>query len=290
VSPASLRFLSQEGGQRVLEISGGIRPYFIQQDGTPIAGLTFPTQAIRYGDAEIVVKPGSAASGAKTGLRIVDSSAAQKGIRVEIEVVAAPAAASEPAPAPSAPAGPTAPTPKSVALKKVGKFTIDDATFTLKGLPVQADGRVKVAVTCAGSTATFKRADLVKAYLKAASNPDFPVDKVSLTTDPPSCLAEAAAAPSGVASAAVTGTPKITVDGALTALKEVKEFSSGGAKFALKAPAAKNGDRIDVTVTCPPGNTKTFTKLALARSYLTGVDFPAERVSLKTEPASCAPS
>lgn len=300
VSPASLRFLSQEGGQRVLEISGGIRPYFIQQDGTPIAGLTFPNQAIRSGDAEIVVKAGSATSGAKTGLRIVDSSAAQKGIRVEVEVVAAPAAASTPAAAPSAPAITTTQKAKTTvdgavaALKKVGKFTSGDGTFERKSMPVKAGDRVEVAVTCTGSTATFKRADLVKAYLKAASIFDFPADKVSLTTDPPSCLAEAAAAPSGAASATVTGTPKINVDGALSALKNVKEFSSGGAKFALMGSASKNGGRIDVTVTCPAGNTKTFTKLALVKSYLSmggaAMDFPAERVSLKTEPASCAPS
>lgn len=204
VTPTPLKFSAQDGGQRVLELKGGVKPYFLQLDGGPVAGLSYPTGPIRGGEAEISLKAGAVTSGVKTGLRASDSSAAGQGVRIEIEIVAPAAAASAPAAAASAavvtppkPAqpkakAPTAP-PTSVdaalaALKKVGKFASSGVTFERKGLPVKVGDRIEITVICpATGTTVFKRAELAKSYLSTVGIMDFPVDKVSLLTEPPTC-------------------------------------------------------------------------------------------------------
>ena len=202
VTPIPLKFSAQDGGQRVLELKGGVKPYFLQLDGGPVVGLSFPTGPIRGGEAEISLKAGALTSGAKTGLRASDSSTAGQGVRIEIEIVAAPAAASAPAAAASAAApAPKAADPKAkpatvktgidaalAALKKLGKFASSGVTFERNGLPVKTGDRIEITVICpATGTAVFKRADLAKSYLSTAGVMDFPVDKVSLTTEPPTC-------------------------------------------------------------------------------------------------------
>ena len=201
VTPIPLKFSAQDGGQRVLELKGGVKPYFLQLDGGPVVGLSFPTGPIRGGEAEISLKAGALTSGAKTGLRASDSSTAGQGVRIEIEIVAAPAAASAPAAAASAAApAPKAADPKAkpatvktgidaalAALKKLGKFASSGVTFERNGLPVKTGDRIEITVICPAGTAVFKRADLAKSYLSTAGVMDFPVDKVSLTTEPPTC-------------------------------------------------------------------------------------------------------
>ena len=201
VTPIPLKFSAQDGGQRVLELKGGVKPYFLQLDGGPVVGLSFPTGPIRGGEAEISLKAGALTSGAKTGLRASDSSTAGQGVRIEIEIVAAPAAASAPAAAASAAApAPKAADPKAkpatvktsidaalAALKKLGKFASSGVTFERKGLPIKTGDRIEITVICPAGGAAFKRADLAKSYLSTAGVMDFPVDKVSLTTEPPTC-------------------------------------------------------------------------------------------------------
>lgn len=203
VTPTPLKFSAQDGGQRVLELKGGLKPYFLQLDGGPVAGLSYPTGPIRGGEAEISLKAGAVTSGMKSGLRASDSSPAGQGVRIEIEIVAPAAAASAPAAAASAATGtppkpaqpkakpPTAPTSVDAALaalKKVGKFASSGVTFERKGLPVKAGDRIEITVICpATGTAVFKRAELAKSYLSTVGVMDFPVDKVSLSTEPPTC-------------------------------------------------------------------------------------------------------
>ena len=188
-------------------------------------------------------------------------------------------------------------------MKKLGKFSSGGVTFERKGLPVKAGDRIEVTVICpSGGTATFKRADLAKAYLVAAGIADFPVDKVSLATDPPSCAPEPPAGPASAATAAAgasaatsqgTSGPKISADAVLTALKKVPNFASAGVSLAPKGAPVKAGDRIEASIVCPSGNTTVLKKTDIARSYLStaGVtDFPVERMSITTEPPSCAPS
>jgi hypothetical protein len=215
VTPTTpLKFSAQDGGQRVLELKGGVKPYFLQLDGGAVAGLSFPSGPIRGGEAEISLRAGALTGGAKTGLRASDSSAAGQGVRIEIEIVAAPAVAPAPvapasavAPAPVAPAsaaaapgqkasGPTVNTASArtgvdvalAALKRLGRFASVGVTFERKGLPVKAGDHIEVTVICpATSTAVFKRADLARSYLSTAGVMDFPVDKLSLTTEPATC-------------------------------------------------------------------------------------------------------
>lgn len=109
----------------------------------------------------------------------------------------------------------------------------------------------------------------------------------------PAPAPEKANAPAPAASAASAATKALAIDSALAALKKVSKFSSGGAKFQRKDIPVKVGDHIEVTVLCPEGNTQVFERVALARSYLStagAVSFPAEKMTVATEPPACAPS
>lgn len=219
VTPTPLKFSAQEGGQRVLELKGGVKPYFLQLDGGPVTGLTFPTGPIRGGEAEISLKAGATTTGAKTGLRASDSSAAGQGVRIEIEIVAAPAApasggaaggangAPNSAGAPGTPAAPVRPsspissnsnapaatTPISIdvalaALTRRAKFVSGGVPFQRKDLPVKVGDRIEIIVICPATTTTvFKRVALARSYLSMAGVMGFPAEKVSLTTEPSSC-------------------------------------------------------------------------------------------------------
>jgi len=192
VTPASpLKFSAQAGGQRVLELKGGVKPYFLQLDGEPVAGLSYPTGPIRGGEAEIALKPGTVTGGVNTGLRASDSSAAGQGVRIEIEVVAAAASAPPPAAPASAPPGVLAAAPIDAALaalKKVSKFAFGGAVFQRKGMPFKTGDKIQAALLCLeGNTAVFNRAALAKAYLDEAKVKDFPPEKLTLTTEPPAC-------------------------------------------------------------------------------------------------------
>lgn len=192
VTPASVKFSAGTGGQRILELKGGVKPYFLQLDGDPVPGLTFPTGPIRGGEAEIALKAGAGTGGLKTGLRASDSSAAGQGVRIEVEIAAAEA----PASGASAPK-PTAATAKPAAigidntlalLKKKSKFVSGGANFQTKELPVKVGDHIEVTVLCPdGNTKVFKRADLAKSYLSTVGAMGFPAEKLAVTTEPASC-------------------------------------------------------------------------------------------------------
>jgi hypothetical protein len=107
VDPASASFTVGSDGRRTLDISGGVKPYFVEFDGDVIEGLSLRAP-IRF-DSRIELQ----ASGDKlkkpvdSALRVVDSSPGGKAVRVPISVAAAsPTPASAPAAAPA-----KAPTP-----------------------------------------------------------------------------------------------------------------------------------------------------------------------------------
>jgi hypothetical protein len=196
VSPPSLTLSGQTGGQRVLDLKGGVRPYFLQLDGEPVPGLSFPTGPIRGGQAEITLKAGAVSTAVRSGLRVSDSSAAGQGLRIELEVSAAAAPASA-ASAAALPAKPVTVTPKPAAagidtalaaLKKKSQFTSGGVNFQRKDLPVKDGDRIKVTVLCPdGNTAVFQRSALAASYLSTAGVMDFPQDRLVLTTEPPTC-------------------------------------------------------------------------------------------------------
>jgi hypothetical protein len=219
VTPAPLKFSASEGGQRVLSFSGGVEPYFLQLDGGPVAGLSFPVGPIRGRVAEVTLNAGEAKGGVKSGLRASDSSAAGQEVRIEIEVVvAAPAASSAGA------------DPKPAA---------------------------------AGGTASGT---------------------------PPNKPPATATSSSPAAPAATSAGSKVDINTAVAALTKTSKFSSGGVKFERQDLPVKIGDRIEVTVLCPEGNTKKFDPAALVRSYLSDagvMGFPPDRVTLKSDPPAC---
>lgn len=84
-----------------------------------------------------------------------------------------------------------------------------------------------------------------------------------------------------------------TLDVALAALKKRSKFNHGGVEFTRQGLPARNGEKIEVIVLCPTGQTGPFQRLALAKSYLAAAGvtgFPPDRLALTTEPATCAPS
>lgn len=192
VAPASLKLSAGTGGQRILELKGGVKPYFLQLDGDPVPGLTFPTGPIRGGEAEIALKAGAGTGGIKTGLRASDSSPAGQGVRIDVEIAAAEAPASS-ASAAKASVKVTKPAVVGVddalaALKKKSRFVSGGATFQTQELPVKVGDRIEVTVLCPeGNSKTFKRIDLAKSYLGTAGATGFPPDRLTVKTEPASC-------------------------------------------------------------------------------------------------------
>lgn len=227
---------AQDGGQRVVEMRGGAEPYFIQLDGAPVTGLSFPVGPIRSGEAEISLKAGAMSTGVKTQLRVTDSSATRQSVRVEVEIVG--------------------PTPAAAA--------------------------ASAAASAAAATAAAKTA----AAAKAAAAAKVAADKAA---------AEKAASADAAATAdktKATESPGADIDQALAALKKVSKFSIGDKSFERKNLPAKVGDRIEVVVLCPAGNTVTFKRGDLVGAYLGAAkvtNFPADKLAVTTEPAACAP-
>ena len=192
VTPASLKFSAGTGGQRILELKGGVKPYFLQLDGDPVPGLTFPTGPIRGGEAEIALKAGAGTGGTKSGMRASDSSAAGQGVRFEVEiaVVEAPASgASAPKPAVTTIKPAALGVDNTLALlKKKSKFVSGGATFQIKELPVTVGDHIEVTVLCPeGNTKVFKRIDLAKSYISTAGAMGFPPEKLTVMTEPATC-------------------------------------------------------------------------------------------------------
>lgn len=201
-TPTPLRFAAAGGGQRILELSGGVKPYFLRLDGESVPGLSFPNGPIRGGEAEITYKAGAAAAGMKSGLRLSDSSAAGQGVRIEVEITGAaaapampavPAAPAAPASAPAKPPSGIAATPPGIdsvlaALKKRSKFRSGGVDFERQDIPVKDGDRIRFTVLCpADNTRVFQQAALAKSYLADAGVTGFPADKIALSTVPPSC-------------------------------------------------------------------------------------------------------
>ena len=101
VDPASTSFTVGSDGRRTLDISGGVKPYFVEFDGDVIAGLSlrapmrFDTRIELQATGDKLKKPVDSA------LRVVDSSPGGKAVRVPISVAAAGPAATAAAPAAS---------------------------------------------------------------------------------------------------------------------------------------------------------------------------------------------
>ena len=225
VDPANASFTVGSDGRRTLDISGGVKPYFVEFDGDVIEGLSlrapmrFDTRIELQASGDKLKKPVDSA------LRVVDSSPGGKAVRVPISVAAAgptPAAAPAPAPAPAPPptgaAGParaipqpkpSLPTPQPAtstipatpavggvgsaalntaleALKRKDTFVLAGKTFTRTGIPTRQGDVLVTDVRCpAGVTTT--RAEIARAYLTAVGAPSAVAPQLQIKTDPANC-------------------------------------------------------------------------------------------------------
>jgi hypothetical protein len=143
VDPASASFTVGSDGRRTLDISGGVKPYFVEFDGDVIEGLSlrapirFDSRIELQASGDKLKKPGDSA------LRVVDSSPGGKAVRVPISVaVAGPAPASAPAAAPAKaptpPPGGAAGTSSAIPQPKPSAPAPQPATGTIPAAPAPA--------------------------------------------------------------------------------------------------------------------------------------------------------
>lgn len=221
VDPANASFTVGSDGRRTLDISGGVKPYFVEFDGDVIEGLSlrapmrFDTRIELQASGDKLKKPVDSA------LRVVDSSPGGKAVRVPISVAAAgPTPAAAPAPAPpqtgaAASAGaipqpkpspptlqpatstaPVAPAASGVgsaalntaleALKRKDSFVLAGKTFTRTGIPTRQGNVLLTDVRCPAGVSTT-RAAIANAYLSEAGAPLAVAPQLQIKTDPATC-------------------------------------------------------------------------------------------------------
>lgn len=212
VSPGSLVFTASTSSRRLLDVAGGVKPYFVEIDGPAIDGLVLKPPVRFDTRAEVSVDGAKVKGPVETVLRVSDSSPTARTISVPLSVVmagggaeraAAPAPpAPAPAPASAAPppaAGPaTAPaaTPRpapanATPLGETSRFMFQGQRFDVIGVPRRVGDAIEVTVRCpAGSTTVFSRADLVRALLAEAGVTANPPPKVALKSAPAACIRE----------------------------------------------------------------------------------------------------
>lgn len=219
VDPASASFTVGSDGRRTLDISGGVKPYFVEFDGDVIEGLSlrapmrFDSRIELQASGDKLKKPGDSA------LRVVDSSPSGKAVRVRISVAAAgPIPAAAPASPPTGAAGPASaipqpkpspPTPQPAtitapaapassgvssaalntaleALKRKDFFVLAGKTFTRTGIPTRQGIVLVIDVRCPDSVTTT-RAAIASAYLSEAGVTLAVAPQLQIKTDPPTC-------------------------------------------------------------------------------------------------------
>ena len=148
--------------------------------------------------------------------------------------------------------------------------------------PTPAAAAASAAASAAAATAAAKTA----AAAKAAAAAKVAADKAAAEK------AASAAAAGTADKTTATESPGADIDQALVALKKVNKFSIGDKSFERGNLPVKVGDRIEVVVLCPAGNTATFKPGDLAGAYLGAAqvtNFPAGKLAVTTKPAACAP-
>ncbi|WP_375575936.1 hypothetical protein [Paracidovorax oryzae] len=172
VVPASLTFTAGMDGKRLVDISGGVKPFFVEIDGTSIDGLTVRSPVRFDSRAEVSIVGSKVANPFQTTLRITDSSPTARFVSLPLSVVAGP---ETPLPAEEQQApveqmrrqGKPVSLDAAVALlKRKGTFTFSGASFSILENPSKAsDGLVNVKILCPAGGARFKSADLAKKLL-----------------------------------------------------------------------------------------------------------------------------
>lgn len=212
VSPQRLNFTAGVNDKRVIDISGGIKPYFVEIEGPASKALT-AKGPIRFDTRSELTFDGSAASGAAEGtLRVSDSAPnAPTIVLVPITVAASapngdvnnkvdPASSDKkglakknvpaPQPKPGASGGDASALDAAVAaLKAKAQFKLGGKDYMRSDLPVKQGGTIQFTVVCPADAAPVKRIELARAYLTEAGVTTVAPEKVVITTQPASCAA-----------------------------------------------------------------------------------------------------
>ena len=221
VDPVTARFTVGADGRRTLDISGGVKPYFVEFDGEAIDGLTLRAPMRFDSRIELLASGDKLKKTAQTTLRVVDSSPAGKAVRVPISVAPAmppvgAAAAGAVQDGTGKPAGGTTtgtagtkpggvlgagpiPQPPAIgpvdsaalnsaleALKRKDTFVLAGKTYTRTGIPTR-QGAVLVAEVRCPAGAVTTRAALASAYLSEAGAPLAVAGQLRVLPDPAAC-------------------------------------------------------------------------------------------------------
>lgn len=184
VDPASLSFAPGAARTRSLAISGGIKPYFVEMEGEPIAGVTIKPPVRFESRADVSVS--STVTGTHVfSLWVLDSSPTGRRVSVPVSIAPpppanAPAAAASPA-AVVVPAPPTAPAAgagtaaqAAARLRSKGQFRVGGKPLVIVTTNAPSSGAVAVQVQCPAGDAKFTQAQLRDALLAEAGLPATP--------------------------------------------------------------------------------------------------------------------
>ena len=217
VSPPSLSFVAGVETRRVVEIGGGVKPYFIEVDGTVVDGFNLKPP-IRFDNRAEVFVSSKVIASHNLNLRVSDSSPTAKVLNIPVAITAA---VSAPAPAASAPKPATsaaksaAPLPKPASsahknaspsaaapsidqalaiLMPKGQFTHSGKAFLITAIPAKVGAAsISIGVRCpAGDTTKYSQANLASSLMAQAGiseGPPKPAWGLKFAADG-SCLAD----------------------------------------------------------------------------------------------------
>jgi len=211
VAPAALDFVVGVDARRVFDISGGVKPYFVEIDGVVVDGVALKSP-IRFDARGELSVSSKVAKPAAFKLRISDSSPTALIVELPVSIKAAGEsngkatngrkAIAPPGPAassaggqPSAGAAGTGIDAAVTALKAKGSFKHGGKLFQLPSGPRKKDAKtIELALLCpAGDSATFKRADLERSLLAEIGITQAPPKRpwqIEFTPSGANCLAD----------------------------------------------------------------------------------------------------
>lgn len=173
-SPASLTFTAGVDGRRVIDLSGGVKPYFVEVDGDTVDGLSVKAPVRFDSRVEVSIQGSKVKTPREVGLRISDSSPTAKVVTAVVTIKAAAAepktgagdaaggekkgtGAAAPGNTPKKPVTPprtggTAPTALAsavTALGKKGSFKVSGQNIILARVVASADAKaIEATVQC----------------------------------------------------------------------------------------------------------------------------------------------
>jgi hypothetical protein len=171
VAPTTLSFTVGVDGKRLVDISGGVKPFFVEVDGPSVDGLVVKAPVRFDSRAEVSIVGSKVTKPFETTLRISDSSPTARVVTVPLSVVAA-STASAPANAPANGKTPPAkkdPKPNKPGaggtsldaalelLKSKGSFKHAGLAFKIPNVPSKTDDKtINVPLGCPDGDAKFK--------------------------------------------------------------------------------------------------------------------------------------